>query len=251
MQTRYYDAGAGHMLSVDPVGPTPGDVFGFNRYAYANNNPIGNIDPDGRLSNHTSPPRDCGEEPCVDSPPPPPCSASCMAQRYTSDHGGGTRAEAIEGVSLEAAARAMALRELSRVHGGMWKGKNGKWNLNGWGGNGATGGRNAVKKSAERLKIIGRGFFLVGTGISAVQGGADIAHGDYAGAEKSGLDIGMSTLGELGGPPGWIAAGGYFGVDATIGWGPLLQANEQMIYQDAQNGEAWTPYGAVPIQGRP
>ncbi|WP_426687235.1 RHS repeat domain-containing protein [Rhodanobacter ginsengiterrae] len=48
MQARYYDAGAGHMLSVDPVGPTPGDVFGFNRYAYANNNPMRFTDPDGR-----------------------------------------------------------------------------------------------------------------------------------------------------------------------------------------------------------
>jgi RHS repeat-associated protein len=48
MQARYYDPEVGRFLSVDPVGPSPKDVFGFNRYAYASNNPIINIDPDGR-----------------------------------------------------------------------------------------------------------------------------------------------------------------------------------------------------------
>ncbi|TPG05348.1 RHS repeat-associated core domain-containing protein [Rhodanobacter glycinis] len=48
MQARYYDPVTAHFLSVDPKAPAAGNTFNFNRYAYANNNPIVNIDPDGR-----------------------------------------------------------------------------------------------------------------------------------------------------------------------------------------------------------
>lgn len=48
MQARYYDHATGHFLSVDPVSPMPGNTFNFNRYVYGNNNPIRNIDPNGR-----------------------------------------------------------------------------------------------------------------------------------------------------------------------------------------------------------
>jgi RHS repeat-associated protein len=48
MQARYYDPAVGRFLSVDPVGSSPGNAFNFNRYAYASNNPIVNIDPDGK-----------------------------------------------------------------------------------------------------------------------------------------------------------------------------------------------------------
>ena len=48
MQARYYDPEAGRFLSVDPLGPHATNLFGFNRYAYANNNPVVNTDSDGR-----------------------------------------------------------------------------------------------------------------------------------------------------------------------------------------------------------
>ncbi len=48
MQARYYDPVSARFLSVDPKAPAAGNGFNFNRYSYANNNPINNIDPDGR-----------------------------------------------------------------------------------------------------------------------------------------------------------------------------------------------------------
>lgn len=50
MGARYYDPSIGRFLSMDPVGPVPGNVHSFNRYTYANNNPYKYVDPDGRLS---------------------------------------------------------------------------------------------------------------------------------------------------------------------------------------------------------
>ena len=45
MQARYYDPVIGRFYSNDPQGFR--DVFSFNRYAYANNNPYKYTDPDG------------------------------------------------------------------------------------------------------------------------------------------------------------------------------------------------------------
>jgi len=50
MQARYYDPAVGRFVSTDPVGPIVGNVFNFNRFAYANNNPVVNMDPDGRCT---------------------------------------------------------------------------------------------------------------------------------------------------------------------------------------------------------
>lgn len=48
MQARYYDPARGGFLSVDPMTPTAGNAFDFNRYTYVNNNPINHIDPTGK-----------------------------------------------------------------------------------------------------------------------------------------------------------------------------------------------------------
>lgn len=50
MQARFYDPTVGRFLSVDPARGDPGNTEALNRFAYANNNPVKNVDPDGRQS---------------------------------------------------------------------------------------------------------------------------------------------------------------------------------------------------------
>ena len=58
MQARYYDPVIGRFYSNDPVGAVSfinqGNVQGFNRYAYANNNPYKYTDPDGATPVHVA-----------------------------------------------------------------------------------------------------------------------------------------------------------------------------------------------------
>ena len=48
MQQRYYDPEIGRFISPDPVGPEEDFINHFNRYNYAQNNPVRYTDPDGR-----------------------------------------------------------------------------------------------------------------------------------------------------------------------------------------------------------
>ncbi|MDF3981642.1 RHS repeat-associated core domain-containing protein [Luteibacter sp. PPL201] len=50
MQARYYDPALGRFLTPDSDKARSGQLLNFNRYAYASNNPVANIDPDGRQS---------------------------------------------------------------------------------------------------------------------------------------------------------------------------------------------------------
>lgn len=47
MQARYYDPVSSRFLSTDPIIPSAGSPHNFNRYNYADNNPIVNQDPSG------------------------------------------------------------------------------------------------------------------------------------------------------------------------------------------------------------
>lgn len=140
---------------------------------------------------------------------------SIMEQNPEEPAGQGGDALYAIGIGLNAAGFVSSAGEYSNVINGNWRGINGKWNSLEWGGNQWTGARANALSKAGYFKIASRGFFVVGTGISLYQGGDALLNGNYAGAAKSGLDIGMGAFATFGGPPGWIIGGGYFLLDAV------------------------------------
>jgi RHS repeat-associated protein len=69
MKARYYDPDVGRFLSMDPAPPNLQNGDGFNRYVYANNNPLKFVDPSGMSD-------ECGDS-----------SSGCMVA-YDADAGG-------------------------------------------------------------------------------------------------------------------------------------------------------------------
>jgi RHS repeat-associated protein len=54
MSARYYNPTLGRFISPDPVHFVEGNIHSFNRYAYANNNPMRYIDPTGMFTEETA-----------------------------------------------------------------------------------------------------------------------------------------------------------------------------------------------------
>lgn len=73
MQARYYQPD-GRFLSPDPAGLRPGDVYGFNRYVYVNNNPIVSVDPTGMQGCSPRQDNNIGAS-CPSSPKKPPAKS--------------------------------------------------------------------------------------------------------------------------------------------------------------------------------
>lgn len=53
---------------------------------------------------------------------------------------------------------------------------------------------------------------------------------------KAGLNTEMTGVGLYGTPIGWGAAGGYFLIDATIGWDNALESRERIIGENQKLG---------------
>lgn len=79
------------------------------------------------------------------------------------------------------------------------------------------------------FKGTGKVVFVFGAGISVVEGVLAAKDGDMAGVGKAGLDIGMGAL-AFAGPVGFGISVVYFIVDQTVGWGWL------------GGGSTWNPY---------
>ena len=126
---------------------------------------------------------------------------------------------------------------------GFWKGKNGRWYSDAWGGNGATGGRSVAFFRASGWKFLGTAgavtsvMFSTGAIVQAVNNDRkqDIP--------KPALDIGMVGYGAVTGPPGWILGTGYFLIDATVGWGPALDSLGRTTEENRRIlGPTWVPW---------
>ena len=60
---------------------------------------------------------------------------------------------------------------------------------------------------------------------------------------KAGLNTFMTGIGLYGGPIGWTVAGGYFLIDATIGWDNAFNNMDTITKQTrAVHGSSWNPY---------
>ena len=92
----------------------------------------------------------------------------------------------------------------------QWKGKNGKWNRIGWGGNGSTGARSEIIRRANKIKAAGQGFFVLGTSLSLYEGANAFSNGNAFGVLKSGVDIGWGTAASFGGGVGLAGGGAYY-----------------------------------------
>ena len=72
----------------------------------------------------------------------------------------------------------------------------------------------------------------------------DLQTGNYNGALTVATNLALGGIFLELGPPGWIAGGIYFGIEYTIGWQNIFNANSNFYLQQQQTlGPGWNPYG--------
>ena len=209
MQQRYYDPDSGRFPSPDPIGPTPGNIYSFNRYAYANNNPVRYIDSDGRQAFP-------GDHPIRRARQQAECDVQCKQERQQQRENAWVRALGGSVVvfqqpdaksnTVNVAGLLSDLGENSRVSAGKWKGINGKWYSLGWGGNGATGARARAFRVAKRFGLLGKGFFLLSAGMDTKAFVNALSSGNRGAMAGSASAITWSALGTFGGGVGLVGS---------------------------------------------
>jgi len=240
MNGRVYDPLLGRFMTADPFVPDPADRQSFNRYSYVLNKPMGAIDPEG-FAEQIFPREGTGGDSglgfggrdslnwegdgSVREPGCPGCfDVPDGIERITIT---ATRLDDFSWVpdSTLSIARngagfadfAFGAGQFSNVANGQWRGANGKWYSQVWGGNQWTGPRSAAINSAKAFEIAGRASLVLGLTVNGAQGAHAALNNDTFGAAGAGIDatIGLATA--LGGPVGWAIGAGYFGLEYSGG----------------------------------
>lgn len=103
-----------------------------------------------------------------------------------------------------------------------WLGKNNfKLYAPGHGANGATGARLTAGVIAE---TVSKGLFIFEAVDKAIDYTTYMSSGQYNQAAFAATDVALGACFIEMGPAGWIVGGVYYGVEDTVGWGPVTQA---------------------------
>jgi RHS repeat-associated protein len=218
-RNRWYDAVTGRFLSEDPLGL----AGGINLYAYAAKNPVDNTDPFGLFPcTHEQANRGecakplqgivasvCRQTLCGWLRFGAVAAGSVIAMRlfeppHAASLPSAQTVQCVGGLGLTTGGTASSLKEAEFIRGSgdnlEWRGKNGNWYRKGWGGNGATGGRNAIVATGQAARTAGRAFGAGSVGMGLLSAGAAVRSGNYWEAGRSAVDIGAAAAGTLGGP---------------------------------------------------
>jgi RHS repeat-associated protein len=262
-KARYYSSLQGRFTSADSVGGSAQNPQTLNLYAYTMGNPLRFIDPTGNSSEAAHGESEqrqikggcnhgrgslcmwMGQDPKKVEQKPPTVLGPAGSDGSREIPGDGDvlvinskpanqpAISANDGLSdtsfaFSAGGFAASGGEFHFVNGSSWRGVNGKWNDMSWGGNGYTGGRSLAVAKAGAFRVANKAFFFAGAGISGYQLFGNVRTGNYAGAAKNGLDVGMSAAATFGGPYG-LAIGGTYFVGDTIGWKNISDSHERLV----------------------